>query len=152
MDILDKLKELNIEYDIEEHNPIFTIEDANKLNLKIDGIGTKNLFLKDKYDNYYIYVIEENKKADFKFLKEKMGKQLKFGTAEELYDVLKLLPGCVSPLSIINDNGRVKVILDKELAGEKLLFNPNRNTATISIEYENLIKLIKQYKNEYIII
>ena len=46
---------------------------------------------------------------------------------------LKLMPGSVSPLAVINDeNSEVEVILDEELKKETLLgVHPNINTETI---------------------
>jgi len=44
----------------------------------------------------------------------------------------------------------VTVVLDKGLKNNKVLIHPNRNTATISIKYDNLIKFIKHCGNEYI--
>ena len=38
----------------------------------------------------------------------------------------------------------------KELKNNKVLIHPNRNTATISIKYDDLIKFIKHCGNEYI--
>ena len=42
------------------------------------------------------------------------------------------------------------VVLDKELKNNKVLIHPNRNTATVSIKYDDLIKFIKYCGNEYI--
>ena len=53
-------------------------------------------------------------------------------------------------LGILNDNSKVVVILDKELRGHKVLVHPNINTATISLEYEDLLKIIKYCNNSYI--
>ena len=46
--ILQILKNHNIEYQIFEHDAVFTVEQAKKIEDSIPGIHTKNLFLKDK--------------------------------------------------------------------------------------------------------
>ncbi|MDO5556453.1 MAG: YbaK/EbsC family protein [Clostridia bacterium] len=152
MNVLSKLDEMKIQYDIIEHQPVYTVEDAYVVEGKIEGLPVKNLFLKDKNNNFYIYVLEDNKKADFKLLKEKLGTRLEFGTPEELFSKLKLYPGSVAPLGIINDNGSVKLIFDKDVVNKKILIHPNRNTATISIEYVDLVKFLNLFKNSYTVV
>ena len=53
--------------------------------------------------------------------------------------------------SLLNDiENKVTVVLDKELKNKKILIHPNRNTATISIFYEDLIKLIKSENHKIV--
>lgn len=77
---------------------------------------------------------------------------MSFAKEEDLMDVLKLTRGCVSPLGIINDKDNlVLLVIDSELKGNKLLFHPNRNTATISIHFEDLEKFIELENHNYIL-
>lgn len=67
--------------------------------------------------------------------------------------MLKLKTGGVTPLWIINDeNSAVKVLLSKDLAGKKILLHPNTNTATVSLEFDDLIKFIKYERNDYALV
>ena len=59
MNLYEILNKLEITYDEIEHEAVYTIEEAQKLEEQIDGIGSKNLFLKDKNSNYYIYVLNK---------------------------------------------------------------------------------------------
>ena len=52
----------------------------------------------------------------------------------------------------INDNKRVKILIDRELRAQRLLIHPNINTATISITYDDLLLFINACGNEYLII
>ena len=66
-------------------------------------------------------------------------------------NILKLIPGSVTPLGIVNDTeNKVTVLLDKELTQNKVLVHPNRNTATISIKYQDLIKFIEKLDHNFI--
>lgn len=152
MDILELLKEMNIEYELQEHRAVYTVEDVQEIFLNLDGIGCKNLFLKDIKKNLFLYTLPDNKRADLKTLPEKINsKRLSFANENDLQEYLGLTPGSVTPLGIINDKEqKVTVVLDKELKNNKVLIHPNRNTATISIKYEDLIKFIKHCGNEYI--
>ena len=131
MDILEVLKELDIEYEIQEHKAVYTVDDLQDVFLEMEGIGCKNLFLKDAKKNLFLYTLPDNKRADLKTLPEKINsKRLSFANE--------------------NDLQKVTVVLDKELKNNKVLIHPNRNTATVSIRYADLIKFINHCGNEYI--
>ena len=72
---------------------------------------------------------------------------------QELNNILKLKPGSVTPLGIINDKDNiVTLIIDNELKGKKILVHPNTNTKTIVLSYDDLIKFIEFEKHNYILI
>ena len=153
MIIYDVLKKLNISYEEKTHQAVYTVEEAKQINNQLPGLGCKNLFLKDKFQNYYLLVLEEDKKANFKDLEKLLEtKNLKFASSEELKTFLNLEPGSVTPLAIIHDSKiKVTLIIDKELQDKRLLFHPNINTKTISISYEDLIKFIEYTNHKYIL-
>ena len=66
MNLYDIFDKLNISYDEIEHEAVYTVEEANKIESMIDGIGCKNLFLTDKKGCYYLYVLKDDKRADLK--------------------------------------------------------------------------------------
>ena len=145
--LFETLDKLNIKYEYVTHKEVHTIEEADSLNLNIDGIGTKSLFLKDNKNNYYILVIREDKKADFKKLKELVGK-LSFASDEESILGIK---GGITPMAICNDHdNKVLIIIDKELQKEKILVHPNNICMTMSIRVEDIIKYIECYNHKYI--
>ena len=151
--IYNILKELNIEYNEISHKAITTIEEAKLIEHNLEGIGTKTLFLKDKKKNFYLLVLEENKKANLKELESFLQtKNLKFANPDNIKEILEIEPGAITPLAIINDhNNKTKVILDKDLNNSKILVHPDTNTKTMSLNYIDLIKLIEYTNHEYII-
>ena len=149
IDIYEVLNKLNIEYQMVEHEEVFTAEQSKHIKNMIEGVGGKTLFLKDK-NNYYLYLLDDERQANLKFLSKSLNiGRLSFGNEDELYDKLKLKKGSVTPLGIINDNSSVILIIDKTLKGKKILTHPNSNTATVSIRYDDLIKFIKYCNNTY---
>lgn len=150
-DILDKLK---ISYEEISHEAVFTVEEANAIEQQIKGLGCKNLFLTNKKGKYYIYVLEDSKQANLKELQSFLNeKRLSFGKEEELNEILNLTKGSVTPLGIINDKDNlVTVLLDKDLIDKRILAHPNVNTKTVSLEYQDLIKIIEYTNHNYIII
>ena len=148
-EVLNKLQELNIEYKEVEHVPVFTIEDMDNLgNIFEDAKICKNLFVRDqKGKRHFLIVMPEEKRAPLAEIAQKIGStKLSFASSERLMKYLKLLPGSVSPLAIINDEEKeVEVIFDEELKNEKLLgVHPCVNTSTILITPQDLEKYVKQ--------
>ncbi len=152
MDILGVLKELNIEYKLQEHKAVYTVEDLQDVFLEMEGIGCKNLFLKGKKKGYFLYTLPEDKQVNLKELAKVLHvSSFHFASKEDLMNILKLIPGSVTPLGIVNDTeNKVTVLLDKELTQNKVLVHPNRNTATISIKYQDLIKFIEKLDHNFI--
>lgn len=152
--VFDILHENAINYDVVKHPAVFTVEEALKLVPVIDGVGCKNLFIKDSNNVYYIYVLLENKRADFEYLSQILDvEKVKFASEKELYNKTKLTRGSVTPLGIINNDEKdIVVLLDKELLNKKVLMHPNINTKTLSMRFEDLIKVIDSVKGKYKIV
>lgn len=152
MTIEKKLKELNIPYEKVEHPAVYTVEEAKEKVPPIDGVGCKNLFLKTQKKEYFLYMLKEDKQVNLKSLSETLGvTRFHFASPESLEEILGIIPGSVTPLAIVNDKeNKVTVVLDKELQGKKVLVHPNKNTATLSLQYEDLVKFIKNENHKLI--
>ena len=50
--ILQTLTDLNIPYELQEHKAIFSEEDSKDVVITLEGTDVKNLFVKDKNNNY----------------------------------------------------------------------------------------------------
>lgn len=147
------LNDLNIKYEEITHKAITTIEEAKLIEHNLLGIGTKTLFLKDKKKNFYLIILEENKRANLKELELFLQtKNLKFANEDNVKEILEIKPGAITPLAIINDKDiKTKLVIDKDLINNNILVHPDTNTKTMSISYEDLIKLIEYTNHEYII-
>lgn len=145
------LQKLNISYKEVEHIPVYTSAEAEFIKELIAGIGVKNLFLKSSKKEYYLVLTPDDKKVDLKALSKLINSHLSFASAEELKNILKLEPGSVTPLGLINDiKHEVMVLIDKDLQEKLILVHPLVNTKTISLEMKDLIKLIEYLKNAYL--
>ncbi|MBE6150468.1 MAG: prolyl-tRNA synthetase associated domain-containing protein [Firmicutes bacterium] len=151
MNLYEVLDKLNIVYEEVSHEKVMTVEEAKNIENMIEGIGSKNLFLTDK-KNYYLVILEENKRADIKELMNIIGcSRLSFASSNRLKEILDLEEGSVTPFGIINDkDNKVMLLIDKDLKNNKLLFHPNTNTKTISVSYDDLIKFIEDQNHKYI--
>jgi Ala-tRNA(Pro) deacylase len=143
MNFLEKLGILTVTVD---HEPVFTVEEAQKVHGNILGGHCKNLFCKDEKGVLWLIVALEDSRIDLKAAKDKIGsKRLTFGKPELLLEVLGVEPGSVTPFSLINDkNVRTNVILDASMMKhEKLNFHPLKNDATTTIASGDLLNFIK---------
>ena len=65
------LQEKGIEYEVVEHEAVYTVEEADALHLPYPETGTKNLFLRDdKKRNYYLLTVQEHRIINLKELQE----------------------------------------------------------------------------------
>ena len=147
MDLLTMLSRHNIKYDVYEHPSLNTVEESKKLRGKIKGIHTKNLFLKNKKNKFFLFSCQESTIVDLKQLK----KALNLGNisfARDLYlkNILGVEPGSVTPFGLINDqNNEIKFFLDRKiLYHNKVNFHPLVNTSTVSLDIKDFLLFLKK--------
>ena len=100
--ILKVLKDLHISYEIQEHIPLFSEKDAQNVEITLQGIDVKNLFVKDKKGHYGLVSMDLHKRADLTKIAEALGfGRLSFCTPEELMTYLHITPGSVTPLALM---------------------------------------------------
>lgn len=149
--VLDALNMLEIDYTMDEHPAVYTVEQVDELHIFDKGCGCKNLFLRDdKGKTHYLAVIPEHKPTDLKLLAEQMGsRRLSFASTQRLDKYLGLQPGEVTPLAVINEAAREVILaIDDDLVGEQMIgVHPNDNTATVWLSYEGLMKYIAHFGN-----
>lgn len=142
--VIDKLKELNIDYDIVEHEPALTTEQADKFIEGKEGVRTKTMFLTNKKKrNFYLVIMDDYKRLDMNKFKELVKeKQIKLASEESLYEKMKLAPGVVSPFGLLNNDDKdIKIYIDKEIVNEEIMtFHPNTNEKTMFLKTIDLFR------------
>ncbi len=150
-DLLELLRAKALDFQIHEHKPLFTVEDSEKMRGTINGDHTKNLFLKNKKNNFFLFSCSENSKVDLKrFSKSIDAKNLSFANEKYLQKYLGIKPGSVSPYSLLNDKENiVSFYLDEKLAKSEIInYHPLINTSTISIKTKDFINFIIENKKK----
>lgn len=141
-DIEALLHEQAIKFESYSHPPVFTTEDVAGLSEPIPGIDTKNLFLRDEKKRQYVLVcLRAEVRVDLKALGRQLGlKGLTFGSAEDLWALLKVKPGAVCLFALINDRQKqVRAYLDNSISDDSLMQNhPLRNTKTIALKASDM--------------
>ncbi len=149
------LKGRGVVYELVEHQAAFTVTDVSGVIALGKGEVCKNLFLRDhKGKRHFLVCMPCFKRADLKALGAALGVPLSFASQERLLKYLNLTKGSVTPLGVMYDSGReVEVILDSELeACPKIGVHPCDNTATVFIDFKDLVRVIKDSGNELSII
>lgn len=144
--IYDALDKMGIKYEAVEHEPVYTMEDMDKLGLPQKGTLCKNLFLRDsKGKRHFLVTCDEKKQIDLKSLARQLGTNgLSFASEERLEKYLGLKQGSVTPFGLINDTDHeVEFFIDRDLAKCKSLgIHPLENTATVFLSYKDLDKFL----------
>lgn len=146
-ELLQFLQDLGIEVETRDHAPVFTVAEAAALAHDIPGGHTKNLFVKDKKDQFFLLTVEENAVVDLKTVHTIIGaaSKVSFGKPEKLMEYLGVIPGSVTALGAINDSGNnVTFILDEDLMKfEVINCHPLSNDATTSICRDDLVRFLE---------
>lgn len=146
--VIALLQQKQIDYRMETHAAVYTSEEGHNLCLPGTERVAKNLFLRDdKKQSYYLLSIEQNKRVNLKELRQKLdSRPLSFGSETELYRLLGLSKGSVTPFGVLNDTEhKVQVLLDAFFADGKIGVHPNDNTATVWLQTKDLFLLLQQY-------
>ena len=144
LELIEQLKKIN-DIEVHQHEALFTVEDSKGLRGKINGAHSKNLFLKNKKNQFFLLSCEETDKIDLKKISKSLGLgNISFAKHEYLEQYLKIQPGSVSPFALLNDyDNFVNFYLEKTLyESEYVNFHPLINTFTITIKTNKFIEFM----------
>lgn len=151
-----KLNQLNMEFELVEHEPALTTEQADSFIEGIEGVRTKTMFLTNKKKTaFYLVIMDDSKRLDMNKFKELVAeKQIKMASEDTLMEKMGLPPGVVSPFGLLNNKDKdIKVYFDKEIMSEeRMSFHPNTNEKTIFVATRDLILFLENigYKAEIV--
>ncbi|KQU74342.1 DNA-binding protein [Aminobacter sp. DSM 101952] len=155
-ELLAFLDGLGIAVQTHEHPPLYTVADSQALRGTIPGGHTKNLFLKDKKDSFFLVTVDEDADVDLKQIHHLIGaaSRVSFGKPEALMELLGVAPGAVTVFGLINDtSGRVRLVLDSTLMENAVInAHPLTNEATTSIAAADLLQFVKATGHDPVIL
>ena len=99
--------------------------------------------------------IVETKKVSFHAIEQQAGlSHLSMASRERLQKYLRVTPGAVTLLALINDpDQKVEVLIDRELwESQKIQAHPLVNTATVIMATSDMEKFIKHTGHTFILI
>lgn len=152
----EKLDDLAIPFEIVEHPPALTTEEADNYIIGIKGVRTKSMFLTNKKKTaFYLLIMDDSKRLDMDKFKEFVGaNRIKMASSDSLMEQMQLPPGIVSVFGLLNNtNKNIQVYFDKGiLSEERMSFHPNVNTKTIFLSTEDVLKFVQEIGFKYTVI
>ena len=139
--LLDFLNQAAIDYQLFEHKPVFTSEEAAKVRGTKPEQGAKALVMyADR--NPIMVVLPGNLKVDVKQLKADLGfKDIKMATPEEVRKLTGVEIGAVPPFGNLF---KMSLYVESKLsANYEIAFNAGRHDRSIKMKYADFIKLTK---------
>lgn len=137
--IIEILNSKGIKYEIIEHKPVYTSEQAAKVRNESINSGAKSLLLKVNSD-FIVTVLPGGKRLSSKKIKDILKiKDLRFATPEEVKEIMGCDIGACYPLGKIIG---VKTIVDNSLLENgKISFNPGLHDKTIKLKLNDYLSV-----------
>ncbi len=146
--VFANLEQLGISYDIVEHPPALTTEEADSYIEGLEGVRTKSMFLTNKKKTaYYLLIMDDQKQLDMDLFKELVGaNRIRLASSESLMEKMQLPAGTVSIFGLLNNVDKdVQVYFDQAILSEEILtFHPNVNTKTIFVKTEDVLRFVEE--------
>lgn len=147
-EILALLDGLGVAYEVCNHPPAFTCEEADRLIPALPGPRNRNLFLRDfKGRTHYLLALHSTDLPDLKTLARQLqAKSLSFASPERLEKYLATPVGAVSLLSLANDaECAVNLLVDRALwMCDYFLCHPLRHDCTLVLPRPELERFLAQ--------
>ena len=148
---LQYLDQLGIEYEIVEHQTVFNMAEMEEISLPHPESDAKNLFVRDdKKRKYYLLTVKGDKRVNLaEFREQNDTRRLSFASPADLKEKLDLTSGSVTPLGLLNDQKHeVSFYLDEYFTDQpRIAVHPNDNTATIWLNPQDLLAVVKKQGN-----
>ena len=145
--VAKKLQELGIAYNVVDHPPVFTTEQADSYIKDLEGVRTKSMFLTNKKKTqYYLLIMDDKKRLDMDNFKVQVGAdRIRIASLDSLAEKMNLPAGTVSPFGLLNNEEKdIHVYFDKDIISEDTMaFHPNTNEKTIFIKSKDLFRFLK---------
>lgn len=125
-----------------EHAPVFTIDEALAAVPHLEGIKTKNVFVRDgKGQRHILVIVPHDRRVDMAELGRQLpASRLSMASPDRLQRCLGVTPGGVSIFALVNDaQHAVELVVDEAVwSAEKVQGHPLRNTATMAVTHAAL--------------
>ncbi|MGA2198585.1 MAG: YbaK/EbsC family protein [Nitrososphaerales archaeon] len=139
--LLDLFRKEGVEYQLYEHEAVYTSEDASRVRGVELRSGVKALVLKSEDGRYLLANLAADRKADIRKLQEAAkARKLRFASREEVISVTGCEPGSVHPFGGLFG---LSTYLDPSvLENEYVNFNIGLLTKSVRIRKDDLTRLL----------
>ena len=151
--VINYLEQHHIPFEIYEHPPVPTVEEALPYWKEIDAAHCKNLFFRNhKGNRHYLVILDHRRQLNIRDLEQKLKQgKISFASPKRMERYLGLSAGSVSAFGIINDHeNHVHLFIDAALqSAERISFHPNENNATLVISFASFKRFLESSGNSY---
>ncbi len=139
--ILSKLESSGLEYEIFEHQPVYTCEQAARVRGTSPKEGIKCLLLKKSEREFLLALTRGDRSVDLKKLARLENvKSLRLANEKEVEKIAQCKVGCVHPFC-----QGVSIYFDKSLLENEVIeFNPGCHNKTVRMKVKDLLDLLKE--------
>ena len=147
------LDSLGVEYARVDHEHADTIEACHEIESTLGALICKNIFLTNRQQTeFYLLLMPGDKPFKTNLQSKQIGTaRLSFASPEHMERYLDITPGSVSVLGLMNDGGKVHLVIDRDLLKDEFIgCHPCINTSTLRLRTEDVIgKLLPAVGHEY---
>jgi Ala-tRNA(Pro) deacylase len=153
--LLEFLSRNEIDYIQYDHPAVYTCEQVSMVCPVMPGVGTKNLFLRDKKGHFLLVMTSCERRVNLKLLAGKIGlSKLHFASEELLQAILGVDAGAVTIFGLVNDiHHQVELYVDEEVwKSDTFQSHPLVNTATLvlsKVMLQRFLELTNHQVNIY---
>jgi len=142
--VYDYLDSLGISYTVADHEPAMTMEDCKAVDVALDVVMCKNLFLCNRQKtSFYLLLIPGDKSFRTKEFSASLGiSRVSFADESAMEELLGLRPGAVTVMGLMNDiDHDVQLVIDRDvLKNEYIGCHPCVNTSSIKVKVSDVLE------------
>jgi Ala-tRNA(Pro) deacylase len=138
--ILRIFKENSVNYQLYEHEPVYTSQQAARVRGVELKTGCKSMVLKTKDGNFILANVAADRKIDLKKLEKIVNARLSFATAEEVLRVTNCESGSVPPFGKLF--GLPTFLDESVLENDFVNFNIGMLTKSVKISKQDLLRMM----------
>ena len=149
--LLTLIEEKGLDFKLYTHEPLSTVEESIKYRGKIDGAHSKNLFLKNKKNQFFLFSCIENTSINIKKITKSLTLgNISFANEDCLSLYLGVKPGAVTPFGLLNDiENKVTFYFDSNFLKNQIVnFHPLTNRSTISMKTKDFVDFLIEKKKK----
>lgn len=139
--ILALLDEHEAEYELKQHEPVITHDQAVKVTGENPLRGAKSLVLKTE-EGFILVVVRGPNKMDYSKVRNHLGiRKIRFATPEEVIDVMGVKIGACYPFGQV---AGIPMLVDETLAENDIIsFSPGHHDKHILLPFKTYQKITK---------
>jgi len=138
--ILSIFKENNVTYQLYEHEPVYTSQEAAKIRGVELKTGCKSMVLRTKDGKFVLANVAADRKIDLKKLERMLDRKLSFASKEEVLQTTNCESGSVPPFGKLF--GLPTFLDESVLENDFVNFNIGMLTRSVKISKQDLLKLM----------